>query len=137
MDVRLVDNDLPAQSSYIEGAELVHQRLGLRLAQWKGEWLLRASDGIDYLSLLEQKPPDTDGIADLLRAEILSTPGVQAVEDLDVSFTASTQTISASGIVVVDEEQLTLEVSVPWAIGGLVNTNAAVTLRRGGGSILP
>ena len=137
MDIELIDGDLPARPAYIQGAAQVTQRLRLRLWQWRGEWLLDASAGIDYLTLMEQKPPDTDGVSDLLRAEVLTTPGVSAVEDFAVGFDPASQRLSISGTVLVDGERLALEADVPFAIGGIHNTNGALTLRRRSGGILP
>ena len=135
MNVQLIDGDLPARPTFIDGAALVAQRLRIRLGMWRGEWLLDASQGIDYLSILSQKPPDLDGIGDLFRAEIQATEGVDRVEDLAVTFDADTRTLSLSGTVVVESETLELAGAVPFAVGGVANTNAAVTLRRLSGTV--
>ena len=136
MDVQLIDGDLPARPTYIDGADLVAQRIAIRLQTWRGEWLLDAAQGIDYLSLLEQKPVDTDAVGDLFRAEILGVSGVDRVEDLTVTFDIDARRLSLSGTVVVASETLELSGAVPFAIGGLGNANAAVTLRRLSGPFL-
>ncbi|MEL6348039.1 MAG: hypothetical protein AAFV53_33335 [Myxococcota bacterium] len=115
MDVALENGDLPHVSRYITGPELIAQKIRIRLLTWRGEWLLNQEDGIDYLSLSEQKPPDTEAIADLLRAEILGVDGVVDIDGFTVTFTG--ERLSASGTVRIAEDVLSLSAVIPFGSG--------------------
>ena len=112
-DVQLIDGDLPARTRHIEGPEAIVQRVQIRLNTWRGEWFADQRRGQPWLDWKQDPAPDLTIISTQIRSQIRSTPGVVAVPEFDLSF--SDGVISASGRVIVDDEErtLTAEISGP------------------------
>lgn len=70
------DGDLSVPSRLVSGYELVLQRVRLRLGMHRGEWLLDASVGGDFVGWRERKPAPVTEIVQWVRDEVSSTPGV-------------------------------------------------------------
>lgn len=112
-DVRLDSTgDLPAVGALVDRAELVAQRITVRLRTWRGEWLLDAQAGIPYRELLQAKPFPADLVATLIRREIDQTPGVVRVRSTGSSFNPETRAAAFTfEVVVSDGTVLTVETS--------------------------
>ena len=68
--------DLPDVGAHLTGAELVAQRIGIRLRTWLGEWTLDKSKGMDWRAWQQSKPFPLQLVATMARREIDTTPGV-------------------------------------------------------------
>jgi hypothetical protein len=72
----------------------ISQHIAFRLRQRVGAWFLNLNDGWWSLDLFG-KAPKLQVIRALIRATILQTPGVVAVESLDLDFDKVTRTLTA------------------------------------------
>ncbi len=99
------DLDLPESSQHVTGVEIVAQRVHLRLITSEGEWILDRFQGLPYIDWVTNKLSTRRAqiIAQRIRAEILTTPGVVALEDYTTEFERSSSTFKLSGTVYVDE----------------------------------
>jgi hypothetical protein len=70
---------------FVDGPELVAQRLRIRLRAHQGEWPPNLSLGIDYLGQVMVKAPDLAVIGALFRAAIVTTPGVDQLLSFELS----------------------------------------------------
>ena len=85
-DLVVVDGQLQLTASE---AQLIAQRLAIRLLTWRGEWFANALYGMDYLSNVLGAPRDETLLAEAFR------PALAAELDTIVSLTAA---ISARGL---------------------------------------
>lgn len=90
------DGDLPAYTRHASGMEVIAQRVRTRLGTHRGDWPLDTSKGIAWTSYLGRKPLDLASLAAVLSLEILDTPGVADVQDLDWEQDGGTYTITAT-----------------------------------------
>lgn len=128
-DIRLDSTgDLPNVGALVSDAELVAQRVGVRLRTWLGEWTLDSSQGIDWRTLIGAKPFPLDLVVTLLRREIDQTPGVLRTAIVSSSFAVDTGEAAISYDVTCDDgSHLAVSVS-PSAVG---NRAAGVLIRPG------
>lgn len=128
-DIRLDSTgDLPDVGALITRAELVAQRVGVRLRTWLGEWLLDKSEGIDWRGLMQSKPFPLDFVVTLLRREIDTTPGVLRTAIVSAAFDVDAQAATISFDVTCDDgTRLAVSVS-PSAVG---NRASGVLVRPG------
>ena len=126
-DIRLDSTgDLPDVGALLTGAELVAQRIQIRLLTWLGEWSLDKSEGIDWRTVTTTKPLDLVGT--LLRREIDTTPGVLRTAIISATFDADTQAAAISYDATCDDgTRLAVSVS-PSAVG---NRASGVLVRPG------
>jgi hypothetical protein len=107
-DLYLDGVDIPL----VEGKEAVAQHVLVRLKRVKGEWFRNVNDGIPYFEeILGQRNPDLPRIRRIFERAITSTPGVESLDRLDLSFDSTTRalTISNVEITTTDEDVLTAE----------------------------
>ena len=124
-DLRINDDgSLPLTFGFITGADLILQRVAIRLRTFLGEWLLDTAIGLPYLAWVAQKPPDVDGIGAVIRAEILAVPGVIRFSSFTGVFTIETQTLRYDGSIVLEGEQEATLTVLPFGPEG--NTSTAV-----------
>ena len=88
--------DLPAFTRLSRGLEAIGQRVRIRMGTHVGDWPLDKTAGIDWTAILATKPLDLAGLAALLALEVLDTPGVLNVQDLEWSQDGGTASISAT-----------------------------------------
>jgi hypothetical protein len=88
--------DLPAFTRHTAGLAVIAQRVRCRLHTHRGDWPLDTSAGIDWIGFLGRKPVDLAGLAAELALEILATPGVTQVQDLEWSQDGGNATITAT-----------------------------------------
>lgn len=114
MDLKLQGDDLAIEKGdlvLVDGREAISQHLRLRLSMFKGEWFLDQRVGIPYFQSILVKNPNLAVVRGIYSKAITTTPGVTAVDKLEVildhdtrrlrvSFTAQT----SDGPVVYDEE---------------------------------
>jgi len=94
-DVKLDENgDIYAQTRYVDGTELVVQRIENRLLTHRGEYILDTRVGLPYQTWLAQKPVPLEEIADAVRFEIETTPGVEAIESFEADLDGRTVEIT-------------------------------------------
>ena len=108
------DLDLLIPMRLIDGAELVIQRVRIRLSTFRGEWLLDEREGIPYHDWIEQTPAPIAQIEAVLLDAIGTTPGVRRVDGFAVVLDSTSATFSATGTIVLDSEDpdTSIEVSV-------------------------
>ena len=120
--------DLPDVGALLTGAELVAQRVRIRLLTWLGEWPLDKSAGIDWRTIIGTKPFPLDLVVTLLRREIDTTPGVLRTAIVSAAFDVDTQAATISYDITCDDgTRLAVSVS-PSAVG---NRASGVLVRPG------
>ena len=128
------DGDLPIRTRHISGADVVLQRVGIRLRTFLGEWILDQFQGLDYLGWTQQKPPNVVEITNLVRREIETTPGVDRVENLDGQFvhvTTVNATLRITGdVILVGEEAVAILAAIGLTGGN--STPAVISFQRSG-----
>jgi len=67
------------------------QKLKIRLSFFLGEWYLNVLKGIPYFEEILIKNPDLNYIEDLLKTEIITTPGVDTLESFNLTYENSTR----------------------------------------------
>ena len=103
--------DWPLFPQHITGTPLVLQRIAMRLANVLGEWILDASDGLDFARWLAEKPFDIQRAGAEVRLQIETTPGVLRVETFAAAFDETLRTAIFTGRVIIGEEQLDFQVA--------------------------
>ena len=80
----------------IEGREAIAQDVLVRLQFFQGEWVLDIRLGMPYFQKILGKKPRLAAVKSIFRDAILGTPGITAVNDLDLSYTGVTRVLSVS-----------------------------------------
>lgn len=76
----------------LTGADAVAQHLEFRLAFFQGEWFRDQRIGIPYLQqIFAVKNPNLVAIRGVFRIAITTTPGVEQLERIDLTFDRSTR----------------------------------------------
>lgn len=136
-DVGLVDGDLPAITQHITGADLVVQRIRIRLGYHLGEFILDITKGLPFLAAAQTTPPDVEAFGGLVRAIIEDTPGVGRVEtftsSLQPSQSGAGQVFTYTGTIIAqtdsDAERELIELQMGFDLTG-TTTPALVTYHR-------
>lgn len=90
MDLATGDLDLSRDDiHFVTDADAVAQHLKIRLRFIRGEWFLDQRVGIPYQSQIWVKNPNLAAIQTIYRRAIVSTPGVDKLERLDLSLDAA------------------------------------------------
>ena len=89
-DLDLSTGDL----QFVTGADAVAQHLLIRLRFYRAEWFLDTRVGIPYYSQILVKNPNLAAIRTTYRQAILSTPGVETLERMDLEFDAATRELA-------------------------------------------
>lgn len=85
------DLDVSGQrASLVEGAEGVRQQIALRLALSRGEWFLDLEAGTPWREDILVRDPELARISAILRARILTCPGVIGLASFTLAFTLET-----------------------------------------------
>jgi len=88
-DLILAGNDL----SLIDGVDLIRQRIKRRLLLILGEWFLAVSDGLPWFGELNAKGTSEGRVRSLLQRQIVGTPGVDRVVQLELDFNSATRAL--------------------------------------------
>jgi hypothetical protein len=121
------DGDLPLYGRPHVGAELVAQRVYIRLTTHLGEGLRDATKGLPYVVWLTTKPVAVDAIVARVRREVRETVGVVSVSDWTGSLNRTTGLLTVTGNAVTADGTHLEIVATPTAVGG--NTYPAITIR--------
>ncbi|PJZ24400.1 hypothetical protein CH352_14430 [Leptospira hartskeerlii] len=78
----------------LEGVDALRQILGNRLKMFLGEWYLAPNEGVDWLSLVDQKIFVRSAFLDEVRKAILKEPAVTKIVSLDADFDPKTRRVS-------------------------------------------
>lgn len=70
----------------VEGLDAVTQRLRFALQHFKGEWILDEAYGVPWFQDVLKKNPNPVVVDAVLKQVILATPGVLALESLDLDW---------------------------------------------------
>ncbi len=76
-----------------EGAETI-QHIRTKLRFFQGEWFLDVFAGVPYFQELLRKPVDLANVEAIIKAEILSTPDVEAITRFETSFEGETRKLT-------------------------------------------
>lgn len=127
-DIRLDSaGDLPDVGALITGAELVAQRIGVRLRTWLGEWLLDNTKGMRWREWQGTKPFPLDLVTTMVRREIDTTPGVLRTSIVSATFSTDGEAAITFDVLCDDGTRLAVTVT-PSAVGNRV---AGVLVRPG------
>jgi len=81
-DLLLTDNSL----AVVEGDDAIVQHLAIRLQFFLGEWFLDTRLGVPYFNQVLIKNPNLVVVRGLFRQVILTTPGVDTIEEFELDF---------------------------------------------------
>lgn len=112
----------------VTGAELVAQRIGVRLRTWLGEWLLDNTEGLDWRTWQGTKPFPVNLVTTMLRREIDTTPGVVRTVLTGATTDADTEAVSIVFQVTADDGTALVVSVTPSAVG---NRSSGVLVRPG------
>lgn len=129
-----VTEDLPAFSRHVSGMAVIAQRVRVRLTTLLGNWPLDVEEGIDWISIMGQKPVDTEAISATLVLEMLDTPGVVGVVDIEFGQTGTVFEMTAT-LQTEFEEDLPVVIEAPGVDGNPSITVGGVI--RHSGRIVP
>ena len=88
------DGDLlPYALGYVDGTDLVLQRIPVLIRLHLGEFFLDLTQGFDYAAWAQQKPLNTVAIETIIRAAVQQVPGGSSVTGLTVTVASRTMTV--------------------------------------------
>ena len=80
----------------LDGAEAIRQHIKIRLQTFLGEWFLDQRIGIPYFQSILVKNPNTNAVRVIFNAAILTTPGVETLQELELDFDSPTRRLDVS-----------------------------------------
>ena len=80
----------------IEGTAAIEQQVRLRCRFFLAEWWLDERLGVPYFRDILIKNPNIELVDSLFRNAVRTTPGISAVNKMEVSIDAATRTLSVS-----------------------------------------
>jgi hypothetical protein len=103
------------QPFLVDSPQLVAQLIATRLRLWRGEWFADTSDGTDYMGgvLGERYNKNPDSV---IRARILSTPGVTAIVQYSSDFDGTSRLFTVTALVQTQFSKTPLGLSIPLAV---------------------
>lgn len=91
-DIALENGDL----AIVGDSDAVAQHIRQRLKFFRGEWFLDTSAGVPYYQDILKKNPNPEVVEQLLRNEILGTPGVLELQKFEMDFQGATRSLRVS-----------------------------------------
>lgn len=91
-DLSVEDGDLVL----LDGVESIAQHLRIRLQFFLEEWFLDTRIGIPYYQRLLGQKPQESVVRAIFRPAIESTPGVEALNDLQVDYDGASRALAVS-----------------------------------------
>lgn len=91
-DLDLSKSDL----QLIDGSDAVAQHLLIRLRVFKGEWFLDQRVGVPYYQDILKKSPNLVAVRGIFTRAIVTSPGVNSLERLDLEFNKGARTLGLS-----------------------------------------
>ncbi len=117
-DLRLTSTlDIATPASFVDGVELIEQRIRVRLSTFRGEYPLDTSAGLDLVGFLQTMPPDVGLVAAVVAREVLAVDGVGSTEITSSKFNRTTQEIEIKVDAFIDTEAEPVVVEVEARIG--------------------
>jgi len=83
------DNDL----DLVDGTDAIAQDVSTRLQTFLGEWYLDERIGMPYFQQILGKKPRLALVRSIYNDAILSTPGINTVNDLELDYESGTRTL--------------------------------------------
>ena len=90
-------NDIPLNGGFVDGIEMVRQRIEIMLNTNRGEWFLDSDAGIPWTEWVVTKGLDPRIAALLIRRKILAIDGVVRVDRVDTDSDKFARSITFSG----------------------------------------
>jgi hypothetical protein len=125
--------DLPDFTRHQAGLSVIAQRVRARLETFLGSWPLERSVGMDWLGILTSKPFDEDGFLTTLAVEMAATPGVLAVESIEL--TRDGQAVEVRAMLRVESGEILTVVVSPTGLEG--NPSIAIVFRDSRSVVYP
>ena len=79
---------------FIDGPQLIRQRIASRFKFFLGEWFLDIRQGVPYYRDVLIKNPNLAVVRSIFRNIIISTPGVLSLDSFTMDFNRSTYTLT-------------------------------------------
>lgn len=79
---------------FFTGSDAIAQHLKIRLRLFKGEWFLDTRVGIPYYQSILLKNPNLAVVRNIFRRAIVTTPGVESLDRIDLDLDAATRVLS-------------------------------------------
>lgn len=96
-DLALVEDELYVKDGdlvVVRGSAAIAQDLSMRLRFFQGEWFLNAEAGMPYFTQTLGKGPRLAAVRAVVRRELLATPGVDEVLQLDLTLDRAERQLS-------------------------------------------
>ena len=98
MDIQIDDNfDLMITNNSLNltrGSDAIRQHLRTKLSLFLGEWFLDTTIGVPWFRDVLVKNPNFVVIQDMIKDQILSTPGVLTLEKFNFDYISGTRNLS-------------------------------------------
>lgn len=91
-DLFLVGGDL----AFVSGVESIRQDAECRLRLIRGEWFLAPDEGVPYFTDAFVKNPSLPRLRAVLTDTLLATPGIAAVQELELRFDPATRRLTGT-----------------------------------------
>jgi hypothetical protein len=88
------DGDLVVPIQFVSGLEAVAQGIRVRLKLFRGEWFLNLDEGVPYFEDLLGRKFDRARAREIIRTELLKSPGVVEITSLTADFDGQTRALS-------------------------------------------
>jgi len=108
-DISIIGNSLVI----VTGIEEIRQRITHRLRTFYGEWFLEMTKGVKYFQEILRKNPNATLRDNMLREEILKSPGVIGLENYTFSVDDSTRVGTLIFVAQTIEGNIVAEVTIP------------------------
>lgn len=89
-DLDLTTNDF----QLVDGVDAVRQELQIRYRFFLGEWFLDPTEGVPYVRDVLKKAPNEAQVRALLIEVARTTPGVAAVDNIELDLDVATRTLT-------------------------------------------
>jgi len=80
----------------VDGADAIAQDVSTRLKAFQGEWFLDTRVGMPYFQKILGQKPRLSVLQSIFRDAVLSTPGVNSINDLVLDYVGETRVLSIS-----------------------------------------
>lgn len=108
--------DLALPPRLVTGSEMIAQRIAIRFKFWFGEWFLDTREGVPYIEQVLVANPDLALIRSLFRRVIKTTPGVKAIQSLDMRWEKIDRRLIVDSFRATLTDGTTLTVETPFIV---------------------
>ncbi len=99
--------DIALPLRWVTGAELVQQRIRIRLRRYEGEWFANQEVGLPYFAWEQELPPPLREIVQRIQFAISNVPGVLGTRNFEGTHDELSRTINVTGDVIYTDQQFT------------------------------